>query len=147
MERSIHQQCIIMNFSAPPSLDDIDTIARQILLVLPEEILEAFDSLKIQVEDFAADFLQTEFELDDPYDLIALYQSGKEISPGVQSKVASNDDTLFIYRRPLLDLWCETHEDLAQLIREIMIEELAQSLDFSEEEIESMTRRHHQGMF
>ncbi|PZQ43475.1 MAG: hypothetical protein DI551_12080 [Micavibrio aeruginosavorus] len=141
------QQRIIMNFSAPPSLDDIETIAKQIALTLPEEILDCCESLAVEVEDFADDAVQAEMELDDPYDLLALYRSGKEISPGVERKVANDDDVLILYRRPILDLWCEMQEDLTMMIREVMIEELAQNFDFSEDEIEEMTARHHQGMF
>ncbi len=53
---------------------------------------------------------------------------------------------LFLYRRPILDLWCHTQDDLTNLIREVMIEELASNFDFSESEIEEMAARHHQGM-
>ncbi len=140
------QNRIIMNFSAPPSLDDIETIAKHILATLPEEILECCDSLAIEVEEFPDDTVQQEMELDDPYELVALYRSGKEISPGVERKVANDDDVLMLYRRPILDMWCDTQDDLTSLIREVMIEELAQNFDFSEDEIEEMTARHHQGM-
>ncbi len=143
----MEQHKIIMNFSAPPSVDDIETIAKEILTSLPEEILEYCDTLALQVEEYADDATQVEMELDDPYELIALYRSGKEISRGVQRKVANDDDVLILYRRPILDLWCETQEDLTNLIREVMIEELGQNFDFSEDEIEEMAARHHQGMF
>ena len=137
---------IIMNFSAPPSTDDLETIAKELLAALPEELAECCETLAIEVEDFPDDATVAEMELDDPYELVALYRSGKEISPGVERKVANDDDVLVLYRRPILDLWCEMHEDLTSLIREVMIEELAQNFDFSEDEIEEMTARHHQGM-
>lgn len=140
------QHRIIMNFSSPPSADDIETIASEILASLPEEILDQCESLAIAVEEFPDDATQAEMDIDDPYELVALYRSGKEISPGVQRKVANDDDVLFLYRRPILDLWCDTQDDLTNLIREVMIEELASNFDFSESEIEEMAARHHQGM-
>lgn len=140
------QNRIIMNFSAPPSADDIETIANDILSNLPEEILEHCEALAIEVQDFADDAVQAELDLEDTYELAALFRSGKEISPGVQRKVANDDDVLILYRRPILDIWCETEEDLTSLIREVMIEELGQNFEFSEDEIEEMTGRHHQGM-
>lgn len=143
----MEQHRIIMNFSAPPSTEDVETIAGEILATLPEEILEYCENLAIQVEDFPDEATQAEMELEDPYELVALFRSGKEISRGVQRKVANDDDVLLLYRRPILDLWCETQEDLTNLIREIMIEELGNNFDFSEDEIEEMTARHHQGMF
>ncbi|MFA5591818.1 MAG: metallopeptidase family protein [Micavibrio sp.] len=135
-----------MNFSLPPSQDDIETMAKGIVESLPEEILEHCEDLAIMVEDFADDATQAEMDLDDPYDLVALFRSGKEISPGVERKVANDDDVLIFYRRPILDLWCETQDDLTSLLREVMIEELAVNFDFSEEEIEEMAARHYQGM-
>lgn len=143
----MEQHRIIMNFSAPPSTEDIETIAGEILATLPEEILEYCENLAIQVEDFPDEATQAEMELEDTYELVALYRSGKEISRGVQRKVANDDDVLLLYRRPILDLWCEMQEDITNLIREIMIEELGNNFDFSEDEIEEMTARHHQGMF
>lgn len=142
----MNQQRIIMNFSAPPSAEDIQTMARGVLAALPDEILEFCESLAIQVEDFPDDATQSEMELDDPYELVALYRSGKEISRGVQRKVANDDDLLILFRRPILDLWCDTQDDLTSLIREVMIEELGNNFEFSEDEIEEMTARHHQGM-
>lgn len=137
---------IIMNFSAPPSIDDIETISKELLAALPEELSECCETLAIEVEDYPDDATIAELELEDPYELVALYRSGKEISPGVERKVANDDDVLVLFRRPILDLWCEMQEDLTSLIREVMIEELAQNFDFSEEEIEEMAARHHQGM-
>ena len=133
--------------NSPPSADDIVEMAKDILAVLPEEILEYCETLGLQCEEVADEAVQQQMDLDDPYELLALYRSGKEIFPGVQRKVANDDDILVLYRRPILDLWCELGEDISNILREVMIEELAQNFDFSEEEIEEMTARHHQGMF
>ncbi len=143
----MNQQRIIMNFSAPPSAEDMETIAKDILAAaMPEEILEFCETLGILVEDFPDEATQAEMELEDPYELVALYRSGSEISPGVKRKVANDDDVLVLYRRPILDLWCETQDDLTSLIREMMIEELGNNFEFSEDEIEEMSARHYQGM-
>lgn len=137
---------IIMHFAGPPSVEDMEVMAGQILEALPEELLEFCDGLAIRVEDFPDESTETEMEVEDPYDLLALYRSGKEISPGVEKKTANDDDLLLIYRRPVLDMWCDTGEDLADLIRQIMIEELGRHFDFSDEEIDEMAGRHYQGM-
>jgi predicted Zn-dependent protease with MMP-like domain len=144
---TMDQHKIIMTFSAPPSADDIQQMAEEIYDTLPEEILEFCETLVIQVEEETDDATMADMEIDDPYELVALYRSGKDIAPGVKRKVANDDDVLILYRRSILDLWCETCEDLNSVIREVMIEELGQNFEFSEDEIEEMARRHHQGMF
>lgn len=145
--RTVERTDIIMSFSIPPSPEDLEAIAKSVFDNLPEEILELCEDIGIRIEEIAEDSLQSEFDLEDPYELVCLFRSGSEIAPGVIKKVANDEDTLIIYRRPLLDLWCETSEDLNLLVRQVMIEELGQNLDFSEDEISEMTRRHYQGMF
>ena len=135
---------IIMNYTTPPGLNDFETLASTILQAMPEELVEHCDGLSLAIEDFPDDAVQADMELDDPYELLALYRSGKELSPGVEKKNADEDDTLILFRRPILDLWCENCEDLTVLIREVMVEEIAKSLDFSEGEIDDMNGRHYQ---
>ena len=135
-----------MNFTVPPSDDDLEVIAESIIDTLPEELAEFCESLALVLEDFPDETVEQEMDLDDPYDLLALYKSGKEISPGVEKKTANDDDALILYRRPILDMWCETGDDLSTLVRQIMIEELGKHFDFSDDEIEEMAERHYQGM-
>ncbi|QQG37377.1 MAG: metallopeptidase family protein [Micavibrio aeruginosavorus] len=143
----MERQDIIMSFSTPPSSDDLEALAKSILTHLPEEILELCEDLAIRIEELADEAIESELDLDDPFELICLYRSGSEIAPGVTRKVANDDDLLLIFRRPLLDLWCETAEDLNILMRQVMIEELGQNFDFSEDEINEMSQRHYQGLF
>jgi len=140
------KQKIIMNFTAPPGAEDLEVISGGILDALPEELLEFCDGLAIRVEDAPDEAIEDELDLEDSFDLLALYKSGKEVSPGVEKKTANDDDILIIFRRPLLDMWCETEEDLSTLVRQVMIEELGRHFDFSDEEISEMNGRHYQGM-
>jgi predicted Zn-dependent protease with MMP-like domain len=139
-------QQIIMNFSVPPSDDDLLVIANEQLENLPDELLEFCDELNIQIEDLPDEATENDLELEDPFELLALYKAGKELAPGVERKAANDDDVLIIYRRPILDLWCESRDHLSQIVREAMIEEIGNQFDFSDDEIEEMTARHHQGM-
>lgn len=147
-ERSslVNEKRIIMNYSTPPSLEDMEVIAANALDTLPEELLEFCEGVAIQVEDFPDELTESELDLDDPYELLILYKSGKEISPGVERKTANDDDVLVIYRRPLLDTWCESCEDINSLCRQIMIEEIGRQFEFSDDEIDEMAERHYQGM-
>lgn len=137
---------IIMNFSVPPGADDIEVIAVAALASMPDELAEYCENLAVKVEEFPDDAIQHDMELEDPYELVALYHSGSQIAPGVTKKTANDDDVLLIFRRPLLDVWCETGEDLNILIRQVLIEEIGHNFEFSEEDIEEMVQRHIQGL-
>lgn len=139
-------QRIIMNFTAPPSAEDLEVIAGDVLLDLPEELVSFCASLSIALEEIPDEALEQELQLDDPFDLLVFYRSGKEISPGIEKKTANDEDVLTLFRRPILDVWVEFGEDLSQLVRRIVIEELGRQFDFTEDEIEDMAERHYQGM-
>lgn len=143
---SAEQQRIIMNYTTSPSLDELETMAMQMTEQLPDELIEYGENLVIQIEDFADETLLAENEIDDPFELPALFQSGREISPGVEKKDGSDENTLILYRRPILDLWCESGEDLSFVIRQIMVEEIARAHEFSDDDIETMIETHFQAL-
>jgi len=45
-------------------------------------------------------------------------------------------DMIFLYRRPLLDYWCETEEDLTDLIRHVLVHEIGHHFGLSDEDME-----------
>lgn len=132
---------IIMSFSLPPSPDDLMVMVKAAVLSLPEELAEHIENMAIKIEEFPDEAIQQELDLEDPYELLALYRSGSQIAPGVTKKSANDDDLLIVFRRPVLDAWVEAGEDLNVLLRQVMIEELGQNFDFSDEEIEEMAAR------
>lgn len=140
--KAVSRQEIIMNFSTPPTADELIVFARQALETLPDEISSRCEELVLDIEEFPDDAIAQDLEIDSPYELLALYHSGKEISPGVQKKIANGEDKLVMYRRPILDVWCESGDDLGVLVREIMIEELARGLEFSDDDIQDMIARY-----
>lgn len=144
--KPLSKQQIIMNFTTPPSVDDLMAIARDVLQNLPDELLEMCEDTVPWIEEFPDEVIMQEMDLGDTYDLLALFRSGDEISPGVQKKVANDDDALVLFRRPILDLWCETGDDLNVLVREVIIQELGRAFEFSEDDISEMVARHHQGL-
>jgi predicted Zn-dependent protease with MMP-like domain len=137
---------IIMNFTVAPSLDEMETLAKSVMDAFPDELLLHCESMAIVMEEFPDEVVEQELELDDPYDLLGLFRSGREISPGVERKTANDDDVLLLFRRPILDLWCESGDDLASVLRQVMIEEVGKGFEFSEDDIDEMNARHYQGM-
>ena len=140
------QAQIIMNFTTAPSPDDLLVMAETILESLPTELEEKCEDLAVVIEEFADEGLEEELDLDDPFELLALYRSGSEIAPGVMSKVANDDDVLILFRRPILEMWCETGEPFSRIMREVIVNELGRYFEFSEDEIEIMSSENYQGM-
>jgi predicted Zn-dependent protease with MMP-like domain len=51
-------------------------------------------------------------------------------------------DMVFLYRRPILDYWCETGEDLEHVVRHVLIHEIGHHFGFSDADME---RIEHEG--
>jgi predicted Zn-dependent protease with MMP-like domain len=47
---------------------------------------------------------------------------------------------IFLYRRPLLDYWCETGEELGHLVRHVLIHEIGHHFGLSDDDMEALER-------
>jgi len=130
------QKKIIMTFTKAPSQEDLETFAQEALEDFPSELLGYLDDAEIIVDDFPPEELEAEMGLESAFELLAFFKKHAEKIPGVQAKDVAEEKVLYLYRRPILDMWCETGDDLPAIIRHVMISEVAQSHDYSEDEIE-----------
>jgi predicted Zn-dependent protease with MMP-like domain len=118
-----------------PSLDDIAQIAEAELNRLRPALARFIDGVPVQVTDFADDETLEEMGCETPYDLLGLYRGG-----GITAEARGDTGTLpamiFLYRRPLLDYWCETGETLRRVVRHVLIHEIGHHLGLSDEDID-----------
>lgn len=134
------KQSIIMHYTTPPSLDDLQAIAASAVEQVPQELFDYVDGLDLIVEDFPDESLIEDLDLEDEFDLLALYTAGADVRPGLIKRVNDDDEAIILYRRPILDAWCETEEDLNALIAHIIVTEIAQSEGFSESQITALLK-------
>ncbi len=125
-----------MGFTVPPSLEDIHEIAENIIDELPEGIDKYIKKLKILVEDFPDAFIEQELELETPFDLMGCYQSAGPAAIGHLATNGKRQDTLHLYRRPILDYWADTGEDLTQLVNRVILHEIGHHFGFTQDDIE-----------
>lgn len=119
----------------PPSLADIEALALEVRDSLPEPFRRFAAAIVLRVEDFPDAEIEREMELDSPFDLLGLYQ-GTSVDQKSVAATPEHIDMIFIYRRPLLDYWCETAEDLAHVVRHVMIHEIGHHFGFSDDDME-----------
>jgi predicted Zn-dependent protease with MMP-like domain len=89
----------------------------------------------IRVDEFPDEDTEREMDLESPFDLLGLYR-GVAIGHKTTSAIANDVDMIFLYRRPLLDYWCETGEDLMLLVRHVLIHEIGHHFGLSDEDME-----------
>lgn len=121
-----------------PSADDIERIGRAVLEDLPEVFRHHVRAVVIRVEDFPDPETEREMGLDSPFDLLGLYRG---VPVGHEAEFApprSDVDMIFLYRRPLLDRWCETDETLEAVVRDTLLHEIGHHFGMSEDDLERL---------
>lgn len=121
-------------FSSPPSLVEIEMLADQVRDSLPAQLRRHADAVVLRVEEFPDEETEREMDLEDPFDLLGLYR-GVDLPSQALSGPPRTPDLIFLYRRPILDYWCESGEDLAGLIRHVMIHEIGHHFGYSDEDM------------
>jgi len=121
-------------FGPPPSLADIEAMARAALAEIPEPLRARAAGVAILVAEFPDAETERAMGLESPFDLLGLYQGVSLDRKGVHD-VADDVDRIFLYRRPLLDYWCESGVDLEDLVRNTLIHEIGHHFGLSDEDM------------
>ncbi|MBB5745299.1 metallopeptidase family protein [Brevundimonas variabilis] len=121
-----------------PSLDDFAALARAAFDALPSEFRAASGEVVIRIDDFAADDILAEFGLEDPFELTGLYQ-GVDLGSRDSLGPAAEPSRIFLYRRPILDEWCERGDvTLSDLIAHVLIHEIGHHFGLTDDDIDSI---------
>ncbi|MFZ0693316.1 MAG: metallopeptidase family protein [Alphaproteobacteria bacterium] len=123
----------MLNF--PPNLADIQAIAVKSLASIPEELRRFARDVVVRVEEFPDEDTLDELGLENPFDLLGLYR-GVALSRKSVFHTPHNVDMVFLYRRPILDYWCESGENLADVVRHVLIHEIGHHFGFSDDDME-----------
>ncbi|MCZ6885632.1 MAG: metallopeptidase family protein [Alphaproteobacteria bacterium] len=123
----------------PPSLADIEVLARHALATIPRRLKRHLADIVIRVEDFPDRETSAEMGLLSPFDLLGLYR-GVSLDRKSVSDAPTDLDMIFLYRRPLLDYWAETGEPLWRVVRNVLIHECGHHFGFSDKEMDRIER-------
>ena len=128
---------MIREIAGPPTLADIEAIALDELTRIPEPLRRHVGDVVIRVEEFCEPEIEQEMELETPFDLLGLYQ-GISLDQKSVGDVSQDLDRIFLYRRPILDYWCETSESLDHVVRHVLIHEIGHHFGFSDDDMEEI---------
>ena len=117
-----------------PSLAEIEELAQRALGTIPRRLKKHLGRVVIQVEEFPDEETEAAMGLESPFDILVLYR-GVALPHKSVSDTRPDLDMIFLYRRPILDYWCETGEDLAHLVRHVLIHEIGHHFGFSDDDM------------
>lgn len=117
-----------------PSLDDIAALAEAARAALPAAFAGPAAGVVLRVEDFAAEEILQEMEIDDPFALTGLYDG----IPMTQKSVMDpgGPDVIWLFRRAILDEWVARGDvALDALVAHVYVHELAHHFGWSDADI------------
>ncbi len=122
-----------------PSLADIEALAQAAVERLPDLFRRHLAGVLLRIEDFPDERVMAEMDLESPWDLLGLYW-GRPV--GLKGDVPSGalPDMIFLYRRPMLDLWAEGGESLEAIVTHVLVHEVGHHFGLSDEAMEAIER-------
>ena len=121
-----------------PSLDDFARLARDAFDALPDDFRRAAGEVVFRIDDFADEQTLKDLEIEDPFELTGLYH-GVDIGRREGLGPAPEPSRIFLYRRPILDEWCERGDvGLAELIAHVLIHEIGHHFGLSDDDIHAI---------
>jgi len=120
-----------------PTLADIEALAQAAVERLPLLFRQHLASLILRVEDFPDEEVMAEMALETPWDLLGLYW-GRHVGLKGDEPSGALPDMIFLYRRPLLDLWAEGEEPLEGLVTHVLVHEVGHHFGLSDADMEAI---------
>jgi len=121
-------------YSTPPDLADLQAMAHEALQSIPDDLRSKITDVVTRIDEFPDTEIQRDMDLQNPFELLGLYR-GVPLDAKNVSDAPQHIDTIYLFRRPLLDYWCETGEDLAHLVRHVLIHEIGHHFGFSDDDM------------
>lgn len=121
-------------FTRPPDARHIEEMAGIVLDALPPEFRRELNGVLIRVDEFCDEETERDMGLESPFELSGIYR-GVDLTRRSVSDVRSGPDVIELFRRPILDEWCETGEDLFAVVRAVLIHEIGHHFGLSDADI------------
>jgi predicted Zn-dependent protease with MMP-like domain len=121
-----------------PSLDDIEAIARRAYEALPEEFRRLCEGVTIHVEDFPDEETLNEMNAQSEFDLLGLFRGRGLAHAEASLPTGALPNRVWLYRRPLLDYWCEGEDTLEAVVTHVLVHEIGHHFGLSDADMEAI---------
>ena len=128
---------MMRRFDHPPTLNEIEAIARVALAGLPEPFAAHLGGIVLKVEDIADEELLAAMDIEHPLDLTGVYE-GIPLSERSVEHSGTLPDRIRLFRRAILDEWIEDGEGLEHLVRHILIHEVGHHFGLSDDDMHAL---------
>jgi predicted Zn-dependent protease with MMP-like domain len=117
-----------------PSLAELEVMARAAFERLPGNFRQLCTDLVIRVEDFPSDEVLDAMNLESEFDLLGLFQGvGLPFQSATVPQTLPN--TVWLYRRPIIDYWAENEDTLGAIVTHVLVHEIGHHFGFSDDDM------------
>lgn len=120
-----------------PSLNELDSIARDSFAHLPTKFRTLCDDLVILVTDFPDDQMMDDMGLESPFELLGLFE-GTGINERFSLQTGDKTNRITLFRRPILDYWSENDEALGDIVTHVLIQEIGHNFGLSDDMLDEI---------
>jgi predicted Zn-dependent protease with MMP-like domain len=127
-----------MTDALPPSLDDLDRLAREAWAALPEQFRALAGDVVIRIEEIADDEVLDDHDIDDPLELTGLY-AGMDLTRQSITHPTPHAPMVFLYRQAILYEWIARGDvGLAELVAHVLVHEVGHHFGLSDEQMDAL---------
>jgi predicted Zn-dependent protease with MMP-like domain len=121
-----------------PTLDDLERLGREAFAALPEEFRRRVGEMQIGVADFPEEDVLAELGIESEFDILGLFQGVGLAHAAAVPETGRLPNTIWLYRRPILDYWAEHEEPLGGIVTHVLIHEIGHHFGLSDEDMEAI---------
>lgn len=129
-----------MSGQAPSHAPDaacIEGLARDALARIPEPFQTHLADVVLIVEEFADDETLDAMGIEDPFELSGLYH-GRPVGEKSAFDSGGLPDRIHLYRRAILDEWCDTGVSLQELVSHVVVHEVGHHFGLSDDDMHAL---------
>ncbi len=123
-----------------PTSEDIDALARAAFDRLPASFRRLSEGLVIQVDDFPDDETLEDMRAESEFDLLGLFRGRGLAQRGAVEETGELPNMIWLYRRPLLDFWCDGEDSLDAVVTHVLVHEIGHHFGLSDADMEAIER-------
>ncbi len=124
-----------------PALADIEALADAAFARLPATFRRLCEGLVIQVDDFPDDDTLEEMGAESEFDLLGLFRGRGLAHRGAAEESGELPNMIWLYRRPLLDYWCDGEDTLGDVVTHVLVHEIGHHFGLSDDDMEAIERK------
>ena len=102
---------------------------------LPKSFRGLCEGLIIQVDDFADDETLREMGIENEFDLLGLFHGRGLAHRGALAETGDMPNMIWLYRRPLLDTWCDGEDTLGEVVTHVLVHEIGHHFGLSDDDM------------